>query len=107
MSIIPLFKVPVYSATKALFRSFTLLLRHQLLDSGIEVIEVVPLKLNTNLDGIGLHDDAPQVNDFIESIFEQLKNGSNELSFGSSAEGTRINKETIQAYFNMLKPLSS
>ncbi len=33
--------------------------------------------------GKGQHDAAPRVSDFIETIFGQLKNGSNELSFGT------------------------
>ncbi|UJH93039.1 SDR family NAD(P)-dependent oxidoreductase [Antarcticibacterium sp. 1MA-6-2] len=49
LAFVPLTKVPVYSATKAFFRSFTLSLRHQLQDSGIEVIEIIPPKLNTDL----------------------------------------------------------
>lgn len=106
LAFVPLTKVPVYSATKAFFRSLTLSLRLQLQHSGIEVIEIIPPKLNTDLGGKGLHDDAPPVNDFLESIFDQLKNGNVELSFASSAEGARINNETTQGYFNKLNARS-
>ncbi|OIV39871.1 SDR family oxidoreductase [Flavobacterium johnsoniae] len=85
----PFAKVPVYSATKAFFRSFTLSLRHLLKAKNIEVIEIIPPALNTDLGGVGLHDAHPSVSSFIESIFEQLKQGRNELTFGTSE--TRLN----------------
>lgn len=75
LSFVPLTLVPIYSATKAFFHSFTLSTRHLLKSQNIEVIEVIPPALNTDLGGKGLHDQAPPVSDFIESVFEQLKNG--------------------------------
>ena len=104
LAFVPFSKVGVYSATKAFFRSFTLSLRHQLKDRGIEVIEIIPPALNTDLGGPGLHDSAPPVSDFIASIFEQLKNGSNELSFGTSSDRARVNNEAIAEYFSRLNP---
>lgn len=102
LAFIPLTKVPVYSATKAFFRSFTLSLRHQLKSRGTEVIEIIPPKLNTDLGGKGLHDDAPPVTEFIESIFEQLKNGNTELTFLLSAQQAKLNKASIQKHFDKL-----
>lgn len=102
LAFVPLTKVPVYSATKAFFRSFTLSLRHQLQNTDIETIEIIPPKLNTDLGGKGLHDDAPQVNDFLESIFKQLKNGNKELTYALSAEQTKTNNDAIQDHFTKL-----
>ena len=65
LSFAPLTKVPVYSASKAFFHSFTLSLRHLLKEKNIEVIELIPPALNTDLGGKGLHDFAPPVADFI------------------------------------------
>jgi uncharacterized oxidoreductase len=59
LSFVPLTKVPVYSATKAFFHSFTLSLRYLLKSKNIEVIEVIPPALNTDLGGKGLHDGQP------------------------------------------------
>ncbi len=84
LSFVPLVKTPVYSATKAFFHSFTLSLRQLLKSKNIEVIEIIPPALNTDLGGKGLHDFAPPVRDFIESIFEQLKEGKTSLTFGFS-----------------------
>jgi len=102
LSLSPFAKVPVYSATKAFFRSFTISLRHILKEKNIEVIEIIPPALNTDLGGIGLHDAHPSVSDFIVSIFEQLKEGNEELTFGTSA--TRINSSIpeLKESFNAL-----
>lgn len=100
----PLAKVPVYSATKAFMRSFTLSLRYNLKSKNIEVIEIVPPALNTDLGAKGLHTMHPPVSDFVESIFQQLKEGKTELSFGSSAGRVEANNETVMEYFNMLNP---
>jgi len=104
LAFIPFSKVAVYSATKAFFRSFTLSLRHQLKDSGIEVIEIIPPALNTDLGGKGLHNTAPLVSDFIDAIFVQLKNGKNELTFGTSEGRAKANNDTIAEYFSKLNP---
>jgi len=104
LAFVPLSKVPVYSATKAFMRSFTLSLRHQLKDSNIEVIEIVPPALNTDLGGKGLHDGQPSVSEFIGSIFQQLKEGKTEVSFGFSEGRVKANNDTIAEYFARLNP---
>ena len=97
-------KVPVYCATKAFFHSYTKSLRYQLKDKNIEVIEIIPPALNTDLGGKGLHDTAPPVSDFISSIFEQLKEGKTELTFGFSEIVSKANPESIQERFDFLNP---
>ena len=98
----PFAKIPVYSATKAFFRSFTLSLRHILKAKNIEVIEIIPPALNTDLGGTGLHDMHPSVSDFIVSIFEQLKEGRNELTFGTSETRLNASVPELKASFNAL-----
>jgi len=104
LSFVPLTKTPVYSATKAFFHSFTLSLRHLLKTRNIEVIEVIPPALNTDLGGIGLHDGQPAVSDFIESIFDQLKEGKTELTFGFSEMMTKATPEALQQAFQRMNP---
>jgi uncharacterized oxidoreductase len=99
LSFVPLTKVPVYSATKAFFHSFTLSLRQLLKAKNIEVIEVIPPALNTDLGGKGLHDTAPPVSEFIEAIFEQLKQGKTELAFGFSAAMMKAGHEDLHNAF--------
>lgn len=98
----PFAKVPVYSATKAFLRSFTLSLRHILKAKNIEVIEIIPPALNTDLGGVGLHNAHPSVADFIVSIFEQLKQGKNELTFGTSETRLNASVPELKASFEAL-----
>ncbi|WP_295795712.1 SDR family NAD(P)-dependent oxidoreductase [Mucilaginibacter sp.] len=69
LAFVPFTKVPVYSATKAFFHSFTLSARYLLKGKNIEVIELIPPALNTDLGGKGLHDFAQPVSEFIDSVF--------------------------------------
>ena len=102
LSFVPLTKTPVYSATKAFFHSFTLSLRHLLKSKNIEVIEIIPPALNTDLGGKGLHDAAPPVSDFIASIFEQLKKGHTELTFGFSEAMVKATPDDLKNAFNRM-----
>jgi uncharacterized oxidoreductase len=102
LSFVPLIKVPVYSGTKAFFHSFTLSARALLKSKNIEVIEIIPPALNTDLGGKGLHDTAPPVSDFIESVFEQLKEGKTEISFGFSEAMVKASPEDLKITFNRM-----
>ena len=104
LAFVPLSKVPVYCATKAFLRSFTLSLRHMLKSTKIEVIEMIPPALNTDLGGKGIHDGHPSVSDFVESVFQQLKEGKKELTFGTSEARAKANNETITEYFSKMNP---
>ena len=105
LAFIPLSKVAVYCATKAFMRSFTLSLRHMLKLKNIEVIEMIPPALNTDLGGKGIHDGHPSVNDFVESVFKQMKEGKTELTFGTSESRANANNEVINDYFIKMNPL--
>ena len=102
LAFVQLTKVPVYCATKAFFHSFTLSLRHLLKARNIEVVEIIPPALNTDLGGVGLHDQNPPVSAFIESIFEQLKEGKTTLTFGFSAALANANPAEVQAMFDRM-----
>lgn len=104
LAFVPLAKVPVYCATKAFLRSFTLSIRHSLKDKNIEVIEMIPPALNTDLGGKGIHDGQPAVSDFVAAVFEQMKAGETELSFGSSEARAKANNDAIREFFSMMNP---
>jgi len=104
LSFVPLTKVPVYSATKAFFHSFTQSLRYLLKSKSIEVIEMIPPALNTDLGGIGLHEGQPAVSDFVDAVFAQLKEGKMELTFGFSEMLAKANPEALMQTFNRMNP---
>jgi uncharacterized oxidoreductase len=89
---------------KRFFHSFTLSLRRLLEDKAIEVIEVIPPALNTDLGGKGIHDMWDSVDTFIDSIFAQLKDGSINVSHGFSIAMSNAGKETLEGIFNQVNP---
>jgi uncharacterized oxidoreductase len=104
LAFVPLTKVPVYSATKAFFHSFTLSMKYLLKEKNIEVIEMIPPALNTDLGGKGLHDGQPAVSDFVEAVFKQMKEGKIELTFGFSEALAKATPEIIKATFDRMNP---
>jgi len=102
LSFVPLAKMPVYCASKAFFHSFTISLRHSLKSKNIEVIEVIPPALNTDLGGKGLHESAPPVTDFIETIFKQLEQGKTILTSGFSEAMIKAGPEDLQKTFDRM-----
>ena len=72
LSFTPAAFVPIYSATKAALHSFTLSLRHQLVPTGISVLEIIPPAVDTDLGGPGLHTFGVPVDIFADSIMARL-----------------------------------
>ncbi|MBR2809199.1 MAG: SDR family NAD(P)-dependent oxidoreductase [Erysipelotrichaceae bacterium] len=96
----PMNNMPVYCATKAGLHSFTYILREQLRDMNISVLEIIPPAVNTNLGGPGVHSSATDVDIFTDSVYPKLLAGQEEIGFEFSQafEGkTRRELETMQA----------
>lgn len=100
----PFVIAPIYSATKAAFHSFTMSLRHQLSETSVEVIEVAPPAVNTDLGGAGLHTFGEPLDDFADGIFQGLEEGKQEIGYGSSVPRLRMSRDEIdQQVENMYK----
>jgi uncharacterized oxidoreductase len=104
LAFVPIVRMPVYCATKSFLHSFTTSLGKLLLNRNIEVIEIIPPALNTDLGGKGLHDGYPPVSEFIESIFTQLREGKTKLAFGMSAMMVKAGQEEMENAFNRMNP---
>jgi len=94
----PMVIAPIYSATKAAIHSFTVSLRHQLSETLIEVIEVAPPAVNTDLGGEGLHTQGEPLDDFANGVFQGLEEGKQEIGYGSSVERLRMTRDEIDQY---------
>jgi len=102
----PLAIAPIYSATKAALHSFTVGLRHQLSDTSVEVIEVAPPAVNTDLGGAGLHTHGEPLNEFADGIFQGLAEGKKEIGYGSSVARLRMSRDEVDEHVaNMYKTL--
>ncbi len=99
LSFVPLANVPVYCATKAALHSFTLSLRHQLAGSPIQVIEVIPPAVDTDLGGPGLHKSGVPVDEFADSVFPRLAAGELEIAYGFAQQSSRASRQELDAIF--------
>ncbi|MFL6555625.1 MAG: SDR family oxidoreductase [Bacillus sp. (in: firmicutes)] len=95
LAIMPGVWVPIYSATKAAIHSFTMSLRIQLENTGVEVIEIFPPAVNTDLGGVGLHTFGAPLDDFADTIFKGLEQGELEIGYGGTKERLHASKEEI------------
>jgi uncharacterized oxidoreductase len=75
LAFVPMFPTPTYCATKAAIHSYTQSLRYQLRDTAIEVIEIVPPYVQTELMGERQASDpqAMPLRDFISEVMQLLE----------------------------------
>ncbi len=100
LAFVPLAHMPIYCATKAALHSFTLSLREQLRPTSIEVTEIIPPAVKTNLGGS--HDFGEELSDFADSVIEQLGAGVSETTFGMSKRSSQMSRaEADQMFLQM------
>jgi uncharacterized oxidoreductase len=100
----PLAFMGTYCATKAALHSFTLSLRHQLRNTSISVVEIIPPKVNTDLGGVGLHDDGAPLDAFADSAFESINRGHLEFGYGFSERNRLASRAELDQTFALLNP---
>lgn len=102
LAFVPLSRAPVYCATKAAIHSFTQSLRRQVKQDGIEVIEIIPPAVNTDLGGIGLHAKDTPVGEFMAAVKEQLAAGNLEITNGFSAKTSQGSRQELDAIYQRM-----
>ncbi|MBZ5523443.1 MAG: SDR family NAD(P)-dependent oxidoreductase [Acidobacteriia bacterium] len=99
LSFVPLATVPVYCSTKAALHSFTLSLRHQLSKTPIQVIEIAPPAVNTDLGGPGLHTFGVPLDEFADAAMARLATDELEIAYGFAQKSSRASREELDAMF--------
>jgi uncharacterized oxidoreductase len=99
LAFVAMASTPIYCATKAALHSFTLSLRHQLTGS-IEVVEIIPPAVRTNLGGS--HDFGTPLDEYADSVMTQLAEGRPEVTYEFSAKGSQASRAELDAMFTHL-----
>ena len=88
LAFVPVPAVPIYSATKAAIHSYTQSLRFQLEETGVEVIEVMPpgvkTEMTTELAEVGI--SLITTDELVKQSFASLKSGAIEIRPGQSKQ---------------------
>lgn len=103
LAFVPMAGAPVYCATKAALRSFTLSLRH-LVKNRVEVIELIPPSVNTDLGGVGLHAQGVPLEEFGNAVKQQLMAGNLEITYGFSSAMIKAGPEELAKTFQRMNP---
>ena len=78
LAMVPVAGLPSYCASKAALHSYTQSLRYQLRDSSIQVIEIIPPWVQTELQGeSGMNPRAMPLKDFLNEVMDLLQRNPN------------------------------
>jgi uncharacterized oxidoreductase len=104
LAFVPLAGVPVYCATKAALHSFTLSLRQQLSGTPVEVVEIIPPAVDTDLGGPGLHTFGVPLDEFADAVAARLDRGDLEIPYGMAERSSRASREELDMIFKRMNP---
>jgi uncharacterized oxidoreductase len=107
LGFVPAARMPVYSATKAGVHAFSLALRFQLARIGIQVIEVVPPAVDTELnpEGRARRGDfraGVSAEEFVAAAMKGLEAGAPEIGHGFSAGLLRATRDELDQRFEQM-----
>jgi uncharacterized oxidoreductase len=97
---VPVSREPIYSAAKAGLHALTLMLRHQLMDSNVSVVEMIPPLVDTEMLPEQWRARSIKADIFVKSALEQLLDSAIEIGYhnekiyrGSEEQREQIYKE--------------
>jgi uncharacterized oxidoreductase len=102
LAFVPLTRAPVYSATKAALHSFTLSLRHQLAGTPIDVLEIIPPAVDTDLGGPGLHTFGVKVDEFADAAMSRIAAGAVEAAYGFAEQSSHASRAELDQIFSRM-----
>jgi len=97
LAFVPGVFAPVYCATKAAMHSLTVSLRHDLAKRSVEVVEIIPPAVATDLGGPGLHANDTPLGEFIDAIWAKLERGETEVSYGFAEKARNAARAELDA----------
>jgi uncharacterized oxidoreductase len=100
LAFVPIAGMPLYCATKAALHSFTLSLRQQMLNTSVEVVEIIPPAVRTNLGGS--HDFGEPLDAYADSVIAQLAEGRLETTYTFSAKTSQASRSELDTMFKTM-----
>ena len=90
LGFMPMQSTPIYSATKAAIHTYTLVLRQQLRDTSVKVVEIVPSMVDTGLnkegrDAAHLKYRGVSLSEYIPTVIKGLENDVEMIFHGDAA----------------------
>jgi len=103
LAFVPLAQTPTYSATKAALHSYTQSLRYQLKDTAVQVLEIIPPWVATELMGsVPTDPRAMPLDAFISETMQLLATDAQEITVNHVLFLRNAAKEDEQARFKIL-----
>lgn len=102
----PMAGAAVYSATKAALHSFTMSLRLQVAPHGIDVLEVIPPAVQTDLGGAGIHIWGVPLDEFSDAVMQGLARGDAEIAYGTAEKGRTASRAEIDEAIRRMASLA-
>jgi uncharacterized oxidoreductase len=102
LAYVPRASFPIYCATKAALHSFALSLRHQLKPLKIEVIEICPPHVDTDLGAPGRNKAGIPVDEFADGVMAELEKGTLEITYGTSTKWANASREERNEILKMV-----
>jgi uncharacterized oxidoreductase len=104
LAFLPMADTPVYNATKAAIHTYTLVLRQQLRDTSVKVVEIVPPMVDTNLnregrDNARLKYKGVSLSEYVPTVIKGLENNEETIFYG---DGSKIMSESREGSENRL-----
>jgi len=97
LAFVPGVFAPIYCATKAAMHSLTVSLRHDLAKKSIEVVEIIPPAVDTDLGGAGLHTQGVPLPEFADAVWKALERGETEIAYGFSEKARTASRAELDA----------
>jgi uncharacterized oxidoreductase len=78
--------------------SLTVSLRHELASTpNVEVIEIVPPAVDTDLGGKGIHTEGVPLAEFADAVMGALERGEVEMGYGFSETARKAGRQELDA----------
>jgi uncharacterized oxidoreductase len=99
LAFVPAARFPTYCATKAALHSFTMSMRHQLRDTSVKVIELIPPMCDTAMLPADQKGQAVDPTEFAKHAVEQVLKDVPEVGFRGSEKIIRGPRDDLDAQF--------